>query len=135
VSAGWINAYAVLSRTHAGEFEAVLEDALEPSGAMAIPFPILRLRLRDVADEMLLLMALSGVGQAYRVAARQYAFPAEWEEEVEGIIAFHSVRASVVPSICYSLELRNADMLGDLHAALHGRAPTFGPTYPRIAVF
>jgi hypothetical protein len=134
VSAGWINAYTVVSRTHAGEFEAVLEEALEPSSATAVLHPFLRVRLRDIDDEVLLLMALSRLAQPYRVVARQYAFPAGWEEELEGVIAFHSIRASVVPSICYRLELRNDDMLDNLHAALNGRAPTFGPTYPRIGV-
>lgn len=133
MSAGWITAYTVLSRTHVGEFEAVLEEALEPYGVTAVPFPILRVRLRDVADEVLLLMALSSVGQAYRVVAGEYAFPGDWEEEVEGVIALHDIRAGVVPSVCYRLELRNAAMLDHLHAALHGRGPTFGPTYPRIA--
>jgi hypothetical protein len=134
LSAGWIDAFAVLSTTHAPEFEVAFDEALEPCGATAVPHPFLRVTLRDVGDEVLLLMALSRAGQAYRVAAKQYAFPAGWEEEVLSIVALHGIHASVVPSVCYRLELRQASMLDNLRGALSERAPTFGPTYPAIAV-
>jgi hypothetical protein len=133
VSAGWINAHAVLSTTHAPEFEAVFDNVAEPGAATAVAYPFLRVRLRDVADEVLLLMALSRCGQHYRVGTGLYDFPAEWEEEVSEILAFHCLRASVVPSVLYRLELRQAGMLDDLRGALLARTPTFGPTYPRIA--
>jgi hypothetical protein len=135
VSAGWIDASVVLSTTHAAEFEAVIEEALEPCGATAIPYPFLRVRLRNSDDEVVLLMALSSnrCGQHHRVAPLCYAFPTEWEEEVRDILAFHSIKAGVVPSVCYRLELRRAAMLDDLRGALLARTPTFGPTYPRIA--
>jgi hypothetical protein len=135
VSAEWIDASAVLSTTHAAEFEAVLEEVLESSGATAVPYPFLRVRLRDSDDEVMLLMALSSnrCGQHHRVGPLLYAFPAEWEGEVREIVAFHFLRASVVPSVCYCLELRHVGMLDDLRDALLARTPMFGPTYPRIA--
>ena len=133
MSAEWIDASAVLSARHAAEFEAVFEEALEPCGATAIPYPFLRVRLRDVGDEVVLLMALSRCGQQYRVGTGLYGFPAEWEEEVREIVAFHRLRASVVPSVCYRLELRKEGMLDDLRGALLARTPTFAPNYPRIA--
>jgi hypothetical protein len=135
VSAAWTDAFVVLSMTHAAEFETLFEEALEPCGATAVPCPFLRVRLRHVGDEMLLLMALSSdrCGQHHRVGLLRYAFPAEWEGEVRDILAFHSIKAGVVPSVCYRFELRQAGMLDDLRGALFKRAPTFGPTYPKIA--
>lgn len=136
MSAEWVDATAVLSTTHAAQFEAAFEDALEASDAIIVSHPFLRVSLRDVYDEVLLLMALSSnhCGQHHRVGPLRYAFPAGWEAEVRGILAFYSIKAGVVPSVCYRLELRNAGMLDDLHTALNRQAPTFGPTYPRIAV-
>ena len=46
----WIDALAVLSTTHAAEFEAVFDEALEPIGATAIPYPFLRVRLRAMSS-------------------------------------------------------------------------------------
>jgi hypothetical protein len=133
MSGPWIGAWALLSDRHVAEFEAAFDEAALPSHAVAIPYPFLRVRVRASADEVLLLMALSQCGQKYRVSAGQYAFPAEWEDEVRDILAFHQVRASAVPSVCYRLELRNQSVFDDLQTALQ-RLPVFGPTYPRIAV-
>ena len=135
MSAGWIDASAVLSTTHAAEFEVAMEEALEPCGATAVPYPFLRVRLRDIGDEAVLLMALNSnrCGQHHRVGPLCYAFPAEWEGEVRDILAFHSIKAGVVPSVRYHLELRQASMLDDLRGALVARTPTFAPNYPRFA--
>ena len=116
------------------EFEAAIDEIADPCSATAVAFPFLRVRVRDVGDEVLLLMALSRCGQHYRIGPGLYDFPAEWEEEVRELAAFHFLRASVVPSVCYHLELRRASILDALRGALFERAPTFGPTYPRIAL-
>jgi hypothetical protein len=133
VSIAWTNAFVVLSMTHMAEFEAAITEIADPCCATAVPYPFLRVRLRDVADEVLLLLALSRCGQEYRVGPGLYGFPAEWEEEVRETVAFHCLRASVVPSVCYRLELRRAGMLDNLRSALLARTPTFGPSYPKIA--
>ena len=133
MTAAWTNAVVVLSMTHMAEFEAAIDEIADPCSATAVAYPFLRVRLRDVGDEVLLLMALSRCGQHYRVGTSLYGFPAEWEEEVRELAAFHFLRASVVPSVCYHLELRQASILDSLRGALSERAPTFGPTYPRIA--
>jgi hypothetical protein len=48
----------MLSTTHAAQFEDVLDATVRPWDATVVPHPILRVRLRNVADEVLLLMAL-----------------------------------------------------------------------------
>ena len=133
MSAGWIDASAVLSTTHAAEFEATYEAVVDPCDITIDPHPFLRVRLSNTADEVLLMLALTRCGQEYWVGPRKYEFPIEWETEVREIVAYHCLRASVVPSVCYRLEVRNASLLDDLRGALFERAPTFGPTYPRIA--
>lgn len=134
MSAAWTDAIALLSAVHTAEFEAAFDAVAEPGGATIIPYPILCVRLRHDVDEMVLLMALSHVGQNYRTAPGIYSFPAEWADEVRDILRFHHLRAAVVPSVAYRLELQNPALLNDLRDALLGLAPTFGPTYPRIAV-
>ena len=133
MTVAWTNAFVILSMTHMAEFEAAIDEIADPCSATTVAYPFLRVRLRDVGDEVVLLMALSRCGQHYRVGPGLYGFPAEWEEEVRQILAFHSIKAGVVPSVCYRMELRNAGMLDDLRGALFSRAPTFGPTYPKIA--
>jgi hypothetical protein len=76
---------------------------------------------------------VGGPGQEYRVAAGRYEFPAGWEE-VRNIVAFHGIRAGIVPSVCYCLELRDAGVLDDLRSTLLGRAPRFDRNCPRITV-
>ena len=132
--AGWIDALAVLSAAHEAEFEAACDEAIDPRDATVVPHPFLRVRVRDPAHEVILLLALAGWVQDYRVAPGSYEFPAEWEAEVRAIVSNHSLRASVVPSLRFHLALRHGGLLGRLRAAVLRRAPTFGPTYPRIAV-
>ena len=96
---------------------------------------LLRVRVRDRSDEVLMLLALpDDSGQRCRVGRGSYAFPPGWAPEIRHIAAFHDIRASVVPSACFELELWRDGALEGLRAALLRRAPTFGPTYPRIAV-
>ena len=134
MNAGWIDALAVLSAAHESKFEMACDEAIDPRDATVVPHPFLRVRLRDPAHEIILLLALTGCGQNHRVAPGSYEFPAEREAEVRGIVSYHSLRASVVPSLRFHLALRHGGLLGGLRAALLRRAPTFGPTYPRIAV-
>jgi hypothetical protein len=134
MSGGWIDASTVLSAAHEAEFEAACEEAVEPHDATVVPYPFLRVRLRDPAHEPILLVAVEDWGQDYRVAPGSYECPMEREAEVRAIVSNNSLRASVVPSLRFRLELRHAGLLDGLRAALLGRAPTFGPTYPRIAV-
>jgi hypothetical protein len=102
VSGGWIDALAVLSATHSAEFEAASDSVCVPCRATAVPHPFLRVRLRDAAEGVPLLLALSGCGQDHRVAAGLYGFPAHREEEVRGVLALNGIRAGVVPSECYA---------------------------------
>ena len=134
MSAVWTDAVALLSAVHAVQFEAAFDAIALPSHATIIPFPFLRVRLQDDADETILLMALSRVGQKYRVERRFFSFPAEWEDEVRDIVTYHSLRAAVVPSVAYRMELLSLGLLDDLRSALERMSPTFGPIYPRIAV-
>lgn len=133
MSHGWIDAFAVLSATHEAEFEAACEDAICPYDATVIPHPFLRVRVRNIEDETILWMALPhDSGKRCRVGPRSYVFPPEWAPEIRRIVSHHDLRASVVPSVGYRLELRDGGALRSLCAALLRRAPTFGPTYPRI---
>jgi hypothetical protein len=132
MSAAWITAFAVLSAAHEGEFESACEETISASDAIMVQHPFLHVRVRDPAEEVVLLLALSRCGQHHWVVPGNYAFPAEWETEVRDIASFHSIRASIIPSVSFQLELRHGGLLDDLRAALLSRAPTFGPTYPRI---
>jgi hypothetical protein len=134
MSGEWIDASAVLSAAHEAEFYAACKEAVEPHDAIVVPFPFLRVRLRDPAHDIILLLTLAGWGQHHRVAPGSYEFPMEREAEVRAIVSDHGLRASVVPSLRFRLELRHGRLLDDLRAALLGRVPTFGPTYPRITV-
>ena len=129
-----MRAFALLSRTHHDEFEEVCVEAVDPGDAIVMYRDCLRVRLRDPAHEFLLLMALTRCGQDHRVAPGSYQFPADWEAEVRDIVSFHCLRASVVPSVRFELDLRRGGALDTLRPALLRRRPTFGPTYPRIAV-
>lgn len=131
---GWIDALAVRGAAHEAEFLAACEEAVEPHDATVVPREFLRVRLWDSAHEVILLFALRGCGRHFRVAPGSYEFPMEWEAEVRAVVSDHGLRASVVPSLRVRLELRHGGLLDDLSAALLGRAPTFGPTYPRITV-
>jgi hypothetical protein len=133
VSAGWIDAFAVLSATHEAEFEAACGEAIDPRDATIAPHPFVRVRLPDVAEEVLLMLALTGCGQDYWVGPLSYEFPPEWEAEVRDIVSLHRLRASIVPSVRFHLGLRHGGLIDDLNAALLRRAPLFGPSYPRIA--
>ena len=133
MSHGWIDAFAVLSATHEAEFEAACEEAICPYDATVVPHPFLRVRVRHPDDEIVLVLALpDDFGKRCRVGPGSYVFPPEWAPEIQRIVSHHDLRASVVPSVRYHLELRDGDALRGLCAALLRRAPTFGPTYPRI---
>ena len=133
MSHGWIDAFAVLSATHEAEFEAACEEAICPYDATVIPHPFLRVRVRNLTDKIVLALALpDDFGKRCRVGPRSYVFPPEWAPEIRRIVSHHDLRASVVPSVGYRLELRDGGALRGLCAALLRRAPTFGPTYPRI---
>ncbi len=96
---------------------------------------LLRVRVRNPHEDVLLLLALpDDSGQRCRVGPGSYAFPPGWEPEIRRIMAHNGVRASVVPTAVFRLELRRGGALDALRAALLRRAPTFGPTYPRITV-
>ncbi len=130
-----MRAFALLSSKHQDEFEEVYAEVIHPTEAIIMRHDLLRVRVRNSEDEFWLLMALpDDSGQRCRVGPGSYAFPPEWEPEVRRVAAFHNIRASVVPSACFELELWRDDALEALRAALLRRAPTFGPTYPRIAV-
>ena len=133
MSHGWIDAFAVLSATHEAEFEAVCEGAICPYDATVIPHPFLRVRVRNLTDAIVLALALpDDFGKRCRVGPGRYVFPPEWAPEIRRIVSHHDLRASVVPSVGYRLELRDDGALRGLCAALLRRAPTFRPTYPRI---
>ena len=133
MSHGWIDAFAVLSATHEAEFEAACEEGVGPCDATVIPHPFLRVRVRRPEDEIVLVLALpDDSGQRCRVGPGSYVFPPEWAPEIRRIVSHHDLRASVVPSVHYHLELRDGCALRGLCAALLRRAPTFGRTYPRI---
>ncbi|MBD0272901.1 MAG: hypothetical protein ICV73_13355 [Acetobacteraceae bacterium] len=130
---GWLDAFAVLSATHEADFEAACEEAICPLDATVIPHPFLRVRVRNPEDETILWVALpDDFGPRCRVEPGRYVFPPEWAPEIRRIVSHHDLRASVVPSVRYHLELRDGGALRGLCAALLRRAPTFGPTYPRI---
>ncbi len=127
-------ALALLSSTHQDEFEQVCVEAIGTGNAIIMRHDLLRVRVRSL-DEFMLLMALpDDFGQRHRVGPGSYAFPPGWAPDIRRIAAFHNIRASVVPSACFELELWRDGALQALRAALLRRAPTFGPTYPRIAV-
>ena len=133
MSHGWIDAFAVLSATHEAEFEAACEEAICPLDATVIPHPFLRVRVRHPVDAIVLALALPGdSGLRCRVGPGSYVFPPDWAPEIRRIVAHHDLWANVVPSVGYQLELRDGGALRGLCAALLRRAPTFGPTYPRI---
>jgi hypothetical protein len=133
MSHGWIDAFAVLNATHEAEFEAVCEEAICPYDATVIPHPFLRVRVRNLTDKIVLALALpDDFGKRCRVGPGSYVFPPEWAPEIRRIVSHHDLRASVVPSVGYQLELRDGGALRDLCAALLRQTPTFGPTYPRI---
>jgi hypothetical protein len=134
MKAEWIAASVTVSATHESEFEATCEEAIDPCDAMVMPYRFLHVRFRDPADEPLLMLAVNGCGQHYRVSAANYEFPTEWEAEVRELVSFHRVQASIVPAARYHLELRYPDLLGALRAALLRKAPTFGATYPRVVI-
>ena len=129
----WIEAFALVSSAHQDEFEEVCAGAIDTGDAIIMRHDLLRVRVRDPAEEVVLL-ALTRCGQHHRVAPGCYGVPAEWEPEVRDIVSLHGIRAGVVPSACFELEVRHDGALAALRAALLRRAPTFGPTYPRITV-
>ncbi len=130
-----IEAFALVGSAHQDEFEEVRAAAIDTGGAIIMRRDLLRVRVRDPAEEVVpLLLALTRCRQHHRVAPGCYGFPAEWEAEVRGIVPFHGIRAGVVPSARFELEVRHDGALDALRAALLRRAPTFGPTYPRITV-
>jgi hypothetical protein len=129
------HAFALLSSTHQDEFEEVCAQAISAGEAIIMRHDLLRVRVRDPHEEFLLLLALpDDFAQRCRVGPGRYVFPPEWAPEIRRIGAFHGIRASVVPSACFELDLWRDGALDALRAALLRRAPTFGPTYPRIAV-
>ena len=133
MSRGWIDAFAVISATHEAEFGAACEEAICPYDATVIPHPFLRVRVRHPVDDIILLLALpDDSGLRCRVGPGSYLFPPELAPEIRRIVSHHDLRAGVVPSVGYQLELRDGYALRGLCAALLRRAPTFGPTYPRI---
>ena len=129
---GWINALAVVSAQHEAEFVAALEEVVSPDDATIAPYPCVRVHVPDADEEILLLLALRGCGQNYRTGPGRFAFPAEWESEVGDVVALCGIRASVVTSVGFRLELRSARLLDDLRASLRRRQGTFGPTYPSV---
>ena len=126
----WIEASALVSSAHQDESEEVCAAAIDAGDAIIMRRDLLRVRVRDPAEEGVLLLALTRCGQHHRVAPGSYGVPAEWEPEVRDIVSLHGIRAGVVPSACFALEFRHDGAL----AALLRQAPTFGPTYPRITV-
>ena len=130
----WMRAFALVSKTHQDQFEEVYVEAIDPGDAIIMRHDFLRVRLRDPTEEVLLMMGLTRCGQHHRAAPGGYGFPADWESEVRDIVSFHRLRASVVPSALFELDLRRDGALDALRAALLRQAPTFGPTYPRIAL-
>jgi hypothetical protein len=132
VSARWISAFAVLSSVHQDEFEEVCVEAIDVGDAVIIRRDVLRVRVRDPEEDFMLLMAMPGdLGQRCRFAPGRYVFPPEAAPIVHDGVSLLSVRASIVPTAVFDMELRGG-ALEALRAALLRRAPTFGPRYPRI---
>ena len=134
MSAGWIEAFAFLSSVHQDEFEEVCAGAIGTGDATIIRHDLLRVRVRDPDEDGMLLLALPGdLAQKCRAGPGRYLFPAESAPVVRDAVSLHRIRAGVVPTAVFDLELHDA-ALDALRAALLRRAPTFGPTYPRIGV-
>ena len=135
MSENWLEAFALVSSAHQDEFEEVCAGAIDAGDAITMRHDLLRVRVRSRDDEIVLLLALpDDSGQRCRVGPGSYAFPSGWEAEIRRIVAHHGIRASLTPSAIFRLELRHGSVLDALRAALIQQAPTFGPTYPRIAV-
>jgi hypothetical protein len=134
MSAGWTSAFAVLASVHQDEFEEVCAEAIDVGDAVIIRRDVLRLRVRDPAQEVALLLALPGdLGQRCRYAPGRYVFPL-WEAPVvQDAVSLLGIRAGVVPTAVFDMELLGG-ALDALRAGLLRRAPTFGPSYPRIEI-
>ena len=131
----WRDAFALVSSIHQDEFEEVYAGAVDPDDASMMHHRMVRARVPDPHQDGLLLLALrDDFGQRCMVGPGRYWFPAEDWREVDDIAHYHGIRTRVVPSVLYRLEFRRRNALDALRAALLRRAPTFGPTYPRIAV-
>ena len=129
----WIEAFALLSGVHEDDFEEALAEGVDPRDATVIHYGLVRARVRDPQEDFLLLMALKGdLAQRCRVGPGRYWFPAERWPEVHEAAERHRIRTRAVPSLLYRMEMRRDGPLDALRAALLRRAPTFGPTYPRI---
>ncbi len=129
------HAFALLSSTHQDEFEEVCMEAINPGDAIIMRHDLLRVRVGDPEEDGVVLLAMPGdLAQRCRVGPGSYVFPPERSAEVRAGLSQLGIRASVVPSAVYSLDLRDPGLLDALRAALLRQAPTFGPTYPRIAV-
>ena len=130
-----MRAYALVSKTHQDAFEEVCVEAIDTAQAIIMFNAILRVRLRDPRDDGVVLLAMPGdLAQRCRVGPGSFVFQPERSAEVRAQLSQLGIRASFVPSAVYSLDLRDPGLLDALRAVLLRRAPTFGPTYPRIAV-
>jgi len=135
VTGRWTSAFAVLSSVHQDEFEEVCAEALGVGDAVIIiRRDVLRVRVRDPGQEGVLLLALPGdLGQRCRFGPGRYVFPAEATPIIRDAVSLLGIRASVVPTAVFDMELRGG-ALGALRAALLRRAPVFGSRYPRIEI-
>lgn len=132
---GCIEAFVVLGRTHENEFDAAYAEVVDPCDVIVTLRNWIRVRVRNRDEDGSLLLGLPGdLGQRRMVRPGVYVFPAEHWPDFQDMIAFLNIRASVVAWVTMRLELRNSAVLAALRAALLRRAPTFGPSYPRIAV-
>ena len=135
MSGGWIDAFAAFSRTHEADFDAACAEAVSPGGAVVTFHDWLRVRVRDPYEDGMLLLALPGdLAQRHRVGPGRYEFPEECWPAVREATSLLGVRFGVVPWLVCRLELRDGGTLRALSAALLRRAPTFGPTYPRLSM-
>jgi len=134
VSERWTKALAVVSSVRQDEFEEVCMEAVEPGCAVVIRRDVLRVRVRDPAQEVVLLLALPcDLGQRCRVAPGRYILPPGAAPLVYEAVSRLGIGAGIVPTAVFDMELLDG-ALDAQRAALLRRGPTFGPTYPRFEI-
>lgn len=132
---GWIDAYALVKRDDQDEFEEACVDAFDGGDAIVIRHDVLHVQVDGDGDAIMLLLALpDDTAYRCRIAPGLHEFPLGWEHELRRVVRDHCISASVVPTARFEPGLRHRALVEASRAALVRRTPTFGQTYPRIAV-
>jgi hypothetical protein len=137
VSAGWINAVAVMEPEMVEVFERIVEDCVCGLDTAFWSEDRLGVVLPTDEDEVLFRLVLlhdNSIGEICMIGERSYIIPTRYSGEVRRCVEHGLFDAALSPLTLGCLELRDASLLHGITAALAAQPSAFGGYPPHLVV-